>query len=144
MNSIRNHHQGPCNKTARIIPLCQNAYTPSKFYQRTKIALPDSNSLRLVELSEIQYCQADNNYTSVHLIDGTKLVVSKNLGYIYDLLVGSGIFVRVHQSYFVRTESIKAFSHDKVTLSCGTNIPLARNRRNEVKQQILTQVTCLS
>ena len=143
MNSIRSNLDRDIN-SARIIPLHNSTPGYSRQGYHTKIALPDSNSLRLVALNEIQYGQADNNYTCVHLAGGTDLLVSKNLGYIYDHLEQSRMFLRVHQSWFVRTESIKVLSHDKVTLDCGTQIPLARNRRSEVKQQVLKNATCLS
>jgi len=46
----------------------------TNFQQEEKIIIRNSESLEIVEVSHINYCQADGSYTSIHLQDKTKLI----------------------------------------------------------------------
>ena len=62
-----------------------------------RIPLPVLDGLELVQINTIVYCQADEDYTYVFLIDGTKKVVTKSIKDFEELLEVYGFF-RIHHS----------------------------------------------
>ena len=69
-----------------------------------KITIPQQDGFEVLKISEILYCQADDNYTKIFLNQGQKLV-SKTLKYFEDSLKDQG-FVRIHKSYLVNVNSV--------------------------------------
>ena len=74
----------------------------------TRIAIPTSGGFEFIEISSIVRCQADNNYAIIYLVDGKKLLVSKPLKYLHDLLE-SHRFFRTHQSHLVNLDHVAKF-----------------------------------
>ncbi len=66
-----------------------------------KIAVPDSNSVRFLNLEDILFFKADNTYTEIFFLDNNKLVISRTLKNIEDTLTGTAQFFRCHKSYIV-------------------------------------------
>lgn len=50
------------------------------------IALPVSDGLKLVHVNEIVVCESDSNYTTLHMRDDKRLVISRTLKEFEDLL----------------------------------------------------------
>jgi len=77
-----------------------------------KIALPNREGYEFAHVNSILYCQAEGAYTKVILSDKRKLLISKPLGDIEEMLPAD-IFIRIHHStvvninavtYYVRTD----------------------------------------
>lgn len=93
-------------KEHRLELLIENmSNRPSEF---NKIALPDNEGYTMVRTSDIIYCQADSSYTIVHLLNGKKIITSKLLKQIEELLP-SETFYRIHKSYIVNLNLIKQY-----------------------------------
>lgn len=73
-----------------------------------QIALPTSDGLLFVHVSEIIYCQADGPYTYFFMKDGSKITVSKNLKE-YEELLEDHYFFRVHKSYLINLKEMKRY-----------------------------------
>jgi two-component system LytT family response regulator len=77
-----------------------------------KIAVPDAQTIRFLNLSDIIYFKADNTYTDILFDDGNKLTISRTLKNIEDTLHGTADFFRCHKSYIINarymTEYIKS------------------------------------
>ena len=98
-----------------------------------KITIPQQNGFEVLEVSEILYCQADDNYTNIFLKDRKKLV-SKTLKYFEELLSENG-FARVHKSYLVNVNTIVAYNKGKggnVVLENGKQIMVSPSRKKEL------------
>ncbi|GAB4303747.1 MAG: LytTR family DNA-binding domain-containing protein [Marinilabiliales bacterium] len=54
--------------------------------QFVKFGIPSNNKIRFVNPNEIYLIEADGSYSFVYLLDGEKILVSKNLKYFEDLL----------------------------------------------------------
>ena len=67
-----------------------------------KITIPLQNGFEVLQMEEILYCQADDNYTQIFLKKGKRLV-SKTLKYFEESLSENG-FARVHKSYLVNLD----------------------------------------
>jgi len=98
------------------------------------IAMPVSDGLEIVNLNEIVCCESDSNYTTIHLRDKKKLVISRTLKEFEDLLTEDH-FIRVHNSYLVNTKHIKKYIRGdggEIILSNDKNIPVARRKKQEL------------
>lgn len=73
-----------------------------------KLALPSATGLTFVKTSDIIYCEADSNYTTFFLTDGTKIIVSRTLKE-YEELLKAHRFFRIHHSYLVNLDAIKQY-----------------------------------
>ncbi|MBD5080589.1 MAG: LytTR family transcriptional regulator [Ruminococcaceae bacterium] len=55
---------------------------------------------------------------------------------ITDQLSGSD-FVRVHRSYFINYDQTRSIEYDKVIMSDGTEIPISKDKRKEMRRLFL-------
>lgn len=98
-----------------------------------KITIPLQNGFEVLQMEEILYCQADDNYTQIFLKKGKKLV-SKTLKYFEESLSGQG-FARVHKSYLVNVNEITEYKKGKggsVVLSNGKEIIVSPSRKKDL------------
>ncbi|EDM45686.1 response regulator [unidentified eubacterium SCB49] len=94
---------------------------PKQLQMNGKITIPVQNGFEVLEVDQILYCQADDNYTNIYLTDGKKLV-SKTLKYFEEILTPSG-FARVHKSYLVNVNKIVEYRKGK-----GGSVVLSNNK----------------
>ncbi len=84
-------------------------------------------------LNDIIRCEADSNYTLIHLKANKKFLASKTLGEIEDMLSESR-FLRVHKSHLVNPEFIDHITtSNELVLNEESRIPISRRRASEVK-----------
>lgn len=98
-----------------------------------RIALTTGDGMIFVPTSDILYCQAESNYTSVVLAGGKKIVVSKVLKEIDEALSGPDFF-RVHNSYLININQISKFVRGDggyVVMQDGATVSISRSRRQE-------------
>ena len=103
-----------------------------------RIALATLKETRFVYTSEIVRCESSNNYTTFFLEGREKLIVSRPIYEYEDLLDGYG-FIRPHQSHLVNKRYIKSWIREDggfLQLQDGTQIPVSRNKKELIKQQL--------
>lgn len=76
--------------------------------QQKKICLATSEGLEFVTTSDIIFCEACGSYTTFHLKNNSKIVVSKNLKE-YETLLDGNNFLRVHNSYLINLRQVKKY-----------------------------------
>jgi two-component system, LytTR family, response regulator len=131
---IRDKKSVPSREQMEI--LLQNIHQPNKQTVQ-RIALTTNDGLIFISTSDIIYCQAESNYTSVVLKGGKKVLVSKVLKDIDETLAGPDFF-RVHNSYLINLNHITKFVRGEggyVIMDDGANISISRNRRQEFMDQ---------
>ncbi|MBC7947311.1 MAG: response regulator transcription factor, partial [Chitinophagaceae bacterium] len=102
-----------------------------------RIALTTGDGMIFVPTQDILYCQAESNYTSVVLVGGKKILVSKVLKDIDETLSGSDFF-RIHNSYLINLNHIKKYVRGEggyIIMDDGANISISRNKRQEFMEQ---------
>jgi two-component system LytT family response regulator len=112
----------------RIAVLHNNLQNPQK------IVLKTSDKMHIVELNDIVYCEADNNYTIFHLTNEKSLVLSKSLK-VYEEMLSDSSFYRVHQSYLVNINAITAFEKNDgghLLMSNGKNVPVSITKKKRL------------
>ena len=106
--------------------------------EQTKIALHTSEKIHVCQIQDIVRCESSGNYTSFHFLNGEKLLVSRTLK-IYDQLLKSLNFYRVHQSHLINMNHVKEYvKHDGgyIVMNEGSTVPIASRKKVEVIQLI--------
>jgi two-component system LytT family response regulator len=76
-------------------------------------------------------CESDSNYTNVYLKNGRKILVSRTLKEIEELLEGH-CFLRVHHSHVVNLEEVARYIRGEggyVIMSDNSTINVSRSRK---------------
>ncbi len=107
-----------------------------KFNQR-KITINTDGKLVFLEPKEILFVASDGNYCTIHLDNNKKLVVTKKLKEIDDLMPKEHFF-RIHNSYIINLHKIKEFlkTDGYVILENNHKIPVSRQRKNEFLEKL--------
>jgi len=96
-----------------------------------KITIPTQEGFEVLEIKDIMYCKADDNYTELFLENNQKKLVSKTLKYFEDILTVNG-FARIHKSYLVNVSYIAAYKKGKggtVALSNGKELSVSASKK---------------
>ena len=99
--------------------------------QLKKLVLPVMDGFEVVVLKDVVWCEANDNLTVFHLIDGTKKTVCKTLKF-YKEALSNYDFIRVHKSYIININYVKKYKKGKggqVTLTNDKVINVSVNRK---------------
>jgi len=88
-----------------LTTLLQNL-TELKPQGQPTLTLSLSNELEFVPIHEIIRIEAAGAYSTFHLVDGRKIMISKNLKE-YEMLLCSHFFMRVHNSHIINLNKIQ-------------------------------------
>lgn len=119
----------------QIRMLLQSVMSQSRS-QQTKIALPDAEEIRYINISDIIYCKSSNSYTNFYITGNKKLTVSRPIAE-YEMLLSPYGFVRTHQSYLVNRERILSYKKEDggyLIMEGNSSVPVSRQRRVVVKE----------
>jgi two-component system LytT family response regulator len=120
---LQNHYQG-------------STQTPSQ------IALPTGVGYQIVEINNIVRCQSDSNYTNIFCKTDNKILISRTLKEIEELLKDHG-FLRVHQSHLINPQFVKGIlKHDGGSLIMQDNseIPVSRQKSRQINEILETML----
>ncbi|EDP97459.1 LytTR family DNA-binding domain-containing protein [Kordia algicida OT-1] len=95
-----------------------------------KITIPQQDGFQVLNVSEIVYCKADDNYTEIYVND-SRIVVSKTLKYFEEAL-SQYPFARVHKSYLVNVNAVVKYRKGKggsVVLSNGKEVMVSATKK---------------
>ena len=116
----------------RLKALEDNLSSPDA--RNRKIIVKTHDNIYVVNQRDILFCEADKNYTTIHMKAGTSIVSSKLLKDFEDILSGQG-FYRIHKSYLVNLSKIERFEKGdggSVVLSGGRKVPVASRKREQL------------
>lgn len=85
-----------------------------------------------VKLANVIYCEASGNYTVVHTVNDKKMMISKNLKRVEDMIEVKE-FYRVHRSFLVNLNHIKSYTKDgNLILSNDVEILISSRNRKKI------------
>ena len=96
-----------------------------------RIALPSAEGLDFVVPTEIVRCESQSNYTMVHFASKRKVLVSRTLKEIEEMLNGHGFF-RVHHSHLINLNNMVRYvkgSGGYLVMDDGVEVPVSRSRK---------------
>lgn len=115
--------------TQQLEILLQKIQKPSKTVGR--IALPTMEGLQVIPADTIISCASSSNYTILSLKDNERLIVSRTLKEIEEMLEEHS-FLRVHHSYLVNLEEVRKYIRGEggsVIMSDGSVIDVSRSKK---------------
>ena len=98
-----------------------------------RLAVPTADGIDFLNTDEIIFCQAEGNYTQVHLSQRRKQLISKNLREFENILCDSG-FCRVHHSSLINMRHVQKYVRGEggyVLLTDGHQVNISRRKREE-------------
>lgn len=103
---------------------------------RNRIILHTSESIHLIDISDILYCKSNNSYTTFYTANNEPVVVSKNMKDCENYLAVHGFF-RPHQSYLVNLAHLRRIDKTNgftIILTGNKQIPTSTRKKKELLQ----------
>ena len=104
-----------------------------------KIAIPTVEGFELILAENISYCQADDNYTHLHLKNKGKITTCRTLKEIEEQLQDFDFFIRVHHSYLVNLNEVTKYVRGEggyVILNDASTINVSRSRKEMLLKKL--------
>lgn len=100
--------------------------------KQKKITFNTDGKLVFLENDQILYAESDGNYSTIYLTDGHKIVLTKKLKEVNELLPSDSFF-RIHNSYIINLTKIKEFlkTDGYVILESNHKIPVSRQKKSD-------------
>ncbi|WBU88093.1 LytR/AlgR family response regulator transcription factor [Cellulophaga omnivescoria] len=95
-----------------------------------KITLPQQDGFQVLNVADILFCKADDNYTEIYL-ENKKILVSKTLKYFEEAMEDFP-FARIHKSYLVNVNAITKYKKGKggsVVLHNGKELLVSASKK---------------
>lgn len=106
---------------------------------KERIALPTADGIAFLPVADIEYCEADGNYTRVFVAGRQKeMLFVKPLKEIEEMLQGS-TFYRTHNSYLVNLKKVRQYIRGEGgELRMGNDrlVPVARPKKQELLERL--------
>jgi two-component system LytT family response regulator len=119
-----------------------NDHLQSQDLSAKKLIVKTSDSIHLIDVNEILYCESDGGYTELHIFGGKRVVVSSTLKEYEDLLTDFGFF-RVHKSFLINMKFINRFDKADggfIILTGEFKIPVA-SRKKDLLMEMFDRLT---
>ncbi len=99
--------------------------------ENKKLVLKTAESIYIVNTNDIIRCESDAGYTNFYLLNGKKILVSRNLKEYEDMLDGFG-FYRIHQSNLINLKYIDHYNKiegGSVVMKDNSCLPVSRRKK---------------
>lgn len=106
--------------------------------QPRRITIPTGNGLQFINLEDIIYFEASNNYTNIYLSTNQKLLVSRTLK-DFEEMIPAEIFLRIHHSVIVNKFYVEKYIRGdggQVVMSNGILLDVSKRKKSEFLQAI--------
>lgn len=108
----------------------------------SQIALPTGVGYQIADIKNIVRCQSDSNYTYIFCKDENKILISRTLKEIEELLQDHS-FVRVHQSHLINPHFVKAILKQdggSILMHDEVEIPVSRQKGKQINEILETML----
>ncbi len=102
-----------------------NIYNNNKL---EKILFPTKDGFEMLRICDINYCEADGNYTTIFLVDKNSFVVINKLHEVMEKLPAETFF-RIHNSFGVNGNQIHKFYKSTLTVEMENQVILTVSER---------------
>ena len=133
VNRIR---MGAGNKIAQRLDVFTQHYNNPNAFEKMSISALDG--IYFINIKDIIRCEAEDNYTHIHLKNGSKITASKTIKAYEDLLSGVN-FYRVHKSHLINLNYMRKFVKGDggyLVMDDGMKIEVSRRRRPAFMEQM--------
>jgi two-component system LytT family response regulator len=116
--------------------LFQKLQSPAQLF--SKIAIPTMEGLQMVAVDSIVHCTSDSNYTILTLKDQQRVIASRTLKEIEELLEDYS-FARVHHSNVVNLNEVCKYIKGEggyLVMSDGSSVNVSRSRKEGLLKKL--------
>jgi len=99
--------------------------------QITSLSVPTKGGYKIINLENINYFEASNNYCIIYMINQEEFIVSKTLKEFNEILADTG-FIRIHKTFLVNKDSIVGYIRENgitIELKNGKRLSVSRRRQ---------------
>jgi DNA-binding LytR/AlgR family response regulator len=100
---------------------------------KTHFFVKTDNKLERINMDEILYAEAMENYVSIVTVNG-KTITLMSMKALEELLPAE-LFLRIHKTYIVAINKVQAIQGNEVLIG-NKHIPFSRQKRNEVMDRL--------
>lgn len=97
-----------------------------------KLILNTADGIHVIRVNDIIHLTADGSYVQINMINNEKLMVSKNLKELEEMLDETHFF-RTHQSHIINLHFVKKLVKESggfIEMKDGEQVPLARRKKD--------------
>jgi two-component system, LytTR family, response regulator len=134
IHKVEAHRTPPSAEQFRML-MDQIQHKESGF---TKIAVPTFEGFELVPIDQVIRCEADDNYTHLHLKNKNKITACRTLKEMEEQLQDFPSFIRVHHSYIVNLNEVTKYIRGEggyLILSDGATVNVSRSRKDSLMKR---------
>lgn len=127
------------NESARLLELMENYLDKKSFPKR--IFVSNVHRITVLDLEKVIYISAEGTYSEFHTIDDAKYIASKNLKLYAGVLQNHPDFVRIHRSYIINKNHLKAIRRKRsaifAVMQNDVELELSNLRREQIYEELL-------
>ena len=125
------------NSNLRLESLLNNFSHPNPL-EKT-ITVSSVEGITFVKMCDIMRLEASGRYTTFHLTNGTKIVVSRTLGDFEDILAANQFF-RIHDAHIINLNYLEKYhkGNNTVILADKCELTVARRRKEDFLKLVPT------
>ena len=94
--------------------------------------------LQMIPLDSIIYCESDSNYTTIFLKNKRKIVVSRTLKELDEMLEGY-LMLRVHRCFIINLNEVEKYIKGDggyLIMSDGSTVDVSKTRKDLLMQKL--------
>ena len=129
--AIDNHQEE--NNLEKLIEISSEYF---KGVEKKRVILKTADTVYAIYEDDIIYCRSDGNYTTFYTQQMEKIVVSKPLKKIEEIL-SEQVFIRCHQSYIVNKKHVLKYNKNGVLIvHLDFKVPVSSRRKDYALKKI--------
>ncbi|MEI6061215.1 MAG: LytTR family DNA-binding domain-containing protein [Bacteroidota bacterium] len=104
----------------------------------TKLTIPEQMGFRLVNITDLMYLKADDNYTVLYLTGDRKIIATRTLGE-FEKILESPEFFRIHKSTIINLNFLTGYSSFQgnfAELKDGSLLDISRRKLTEFREVV--------
>ncbi|MBX7053020.1 MAG: LytTR family DNA-binding domain-containing protein [Flavobacteriales bacterium] len=124
------------NQTSQVVHLLNNA---KEVELEKSLAIHDRGKVRFIRIGDIAFMESDVNYAIIHLQNGEKIVTSRILKELEEVLEDYKLFLRINKSCIVNVNCVTQYSKKEpytLTLKGGQEFEISRRKKQEVNERL--------
>jgi two-component system LytT family response regulator len=115
-----------------------NDHLQSKNTSVTKLTISEQSGFRLVNVAELMYLQADDNYTVLYLTGERKILATRTMGE-FEKILDNPEFLRIHKSTIINLNFLAGYSNSQgnfAELKNGSRLDISRRKLPEFREKV--------
>ena len=124
----RQHGKGGSQNVEALLYNLQKAGSPKEM----KLCIPTFKGFAILKLEDIILCEAEKNYTIIHLKDKKNIIVSRPLLEYENILEGT-TFLRIHRTFLINLQHVAEYHRGEggvIIMSNGEEVEISRRKKD--------------